>query len=163
MPVVDGKKKCGGCKQIKETSEFTVDSGASCGFKSYCRRCATKVVLKTIDRTYRLRRWVTIMSSARKRAKKSGMDFDLDAHKSEISERVSAGFCELTGLPFNFSKEGYNKQNPFGPSIDRIDCEIGYVYSNIRIVLICVNRALGEWGLDVFLPVAEALVAKNKF
>lgn len=36
------------------------------------------------------------------------------------------------------------------PSIDRVIPNLGYVYSNIRIVCFGMNAALGDWGEDKF-------------
>jgi hypothetical protein len=47
-------------------------------------------------------------------------------------------------------------KHPYGPSLDRINSQKGYVRGNVRLVCTAVNFGLGQWGDEVFLPIAEA-------
>lgn len=75
-----------------------------------------------------------------------------------IVERC-AGLCEVSGHPLSLTVTG--QKGPYGPSIDRIKATAGYTPGNVRIVCIAVNFALNSWGLEAFLPVAKAIVAKH--
>jgi len=90
-----------------------------------------------------------------------GRNIQWAVSKSDFAAIVerSAGLCEVSGIPLSLTLGG--QKGPYGPSIDRISARAGYVPSNVRIVCIAVNFALNSWGLDAFLPVARALVARH--
>lgn len=98
------------------------------------------------------RRASCLVGTIRTRARKRGLEFDLDSHVEDIQRRIDAGLCELTGLPFDLSPG--RKFN--SPSIDRINPSLGYTYSNVRVVLNIANVAMGDWGEDVLRSVMSA-------
>lgn len=105
----------------------------------------------------RARRLVT---SAKPRARKKGLPFDLDQHIPEIQARINTGVCELSGLPF--TPRGKNgKMGPLSASLDRIKPELGYVYSNIRIICWALNIAFCNWGEDVSRLIFRAMERKK--
>jgi len=77
------------------------------------------------------------------------MEFDLLEHLKEIQERIDAGVCEISGVPFNL-REGRTFDSP---SIDRIDPSRGYTYANIRLICHAMNSALGDWGEEKLLAI----------
>lgn len=93
------------------------------------------------------------------RAAARGLPFDLYVYRPELLRRFQIG-CELTGLPFNFERRGKGGKWD-SPSIDRIIPEKGYVLSNIRVILYCLNAAFNNWGEDQFEIVARAWLAKK--
>jgi hypothetical protein len=97
-----------------------------------------------------------LVATSRNRAKRRGIQFDLDAFVPAIQERIDKGVCELTGFPFDLSPG--RKFN--SPSVDRADPSRGYTYDNIRIVLNLVNAALGDWGEDVLRTVMQQWLSK---
>jgi hypothetical protein len=98
------------------------------------------------------KRAMCLVATVRIRARKRSITFDLDEHVPELQERINAGRCELTGVPFDLAPgRKYNS-----PSLDRINPKGGYVYDNVRVVLNCVNAALGDWGEDILRSVMEA-------
>ena len=64
--------------------------------------------------------------------------------------------CEVTGIPFNDEMVPGCKRRPFIPSIDRINPKEPYRFENCRLVCWVVNRALGDWGDDVFWRMVRA-------
>jgi hypothetical protein len=93
------------------------------------------------------------------RAKHNGLGCDLT--RSYLKEIVAKqnGVCALTGLPFDTTvREKSSRPSPYQPSLDRIDCKLGYVPGNVRVVCFAVNVALNEWGENVFLRIATAAV-----
>lgn len=74
-----------------------------------------------------------------------------------MSNRLDDGVCQVTGLPFVF--EGTN--DPFCPSIDQIRPGLGYVYGNVRVVVLLFNTAKNRWTDEAVMQVARALVAKE--
>ena len=59
------------------------------------------------------------MSSARGRAKKKGLEIDLD--KTWVDDHLVLMKCEATGVDLTLDKEAGVEHSPFRPSIDRID------------------------------------------
>lgn len=92
----------------------------------------------------------------RGRAASRGLPFNLKL--TYIEKVMEVGICEVSGLPFQYTE----RRGPFSMSIDKIKPELGYVSGNVRAVLWCVNAALGDWGLDVALPVFHAIVDASR-
>lgn len=77
-----------------------------------------------------------------------------------IQEKLEAGICELTGLPFDLNPTGDYNSNPYSPSLDRIDnTNKNYSPENVRVVLTAVNRTLSEYGEDIMLPILKAMIS----
>lgn len=75
----------------------------------------------------------------------------------------SQGICELTGMPFRENSKRHRQGhmlNPFSPSVDRINSRSGYTADNCRLVCLCVNLALNQWGDEVFDTMARAYVTQ---
>ena len=88
------------------------------------------------------------------------MEFDLTREWAE--EKIEAGVCEVTGLQFEYSKDGKDRFQPFIPSVDRIDSSKGYTQDNCRMVVWIYNMAKAEWSDDIVLRMAKALVSKTE-
>lgn len=83
-----------------------------------------------------------LVANCRTRARRRGLEYDLDDMISEIQRRIDIGVCEITGAKFDLSPG--RKWN--SPSVDRIDAKQGYVPQNIRIVCQAMNLAMADWG-----------------
>jgi hypothetical protein len=101
-----------------------------------------------------------LWDAAKLRAKKKGLPLTIT--KDWVEGKLSAGHCEVSGLPFDMS-ESWSKTRrcPMAPSIDQIEPGLGYTENNCRMVLTCVNLALCDWGLDFYLSIARAVLEKN--
>lgn len=169
-----GMKRCAKCGETKlRTAFYQKQWGNECldGLNSYCKacRCAQERDRRKIpsriatlrqqyetDFAYRSR---SLLKAISKRCRSSGLEFDLDVEW--LAQKLATGRCELTGLPFNLSIAG-RRSNPYTPTVDRIRAGGAYTKANCRVVLKAVNIALFDWGLDVLLPIAEALIAAQK-
>lgn len=101
--------------------------------------------------------WQKLLSSARERAKRKGVPYDLT---TEWAQAEWTGRCALTNIPFRL---GEQEPGPkfFSPSIDRIVPSLGYVIGNCRFVLWAVN-AMKYDGTDADIYViAEALLSNR--
>jgi hypothetical protein len=78
---------------------------------------------------------------ARVRAREIKVPFAIDAHFVDQLLVDQKWTCAVSGLPFEDNK-------PFGPSLDRIVPELGYVPGNLRVVCYIANIAMNAWGLD---------------
>jgi hypothetical protein len=94
----------------------------------------------------------------RARAGKMGCGFDL-THEW-LAQRLEAGACEVTDIPLELSKPPGSRFHPWAPSVDRIDCKLGYTQDNCRVVCWIYNMAKSEWTDDVVMTFAKALAAR---
>ena len=101
---------------------------------------------------------VPLLSAAKNRAKKKGLEYDLDRAWLEDHGVVNGeGSCALTSIKGSVN----GKQDWDSLSIDRIDNTKGYTKDNCRIVLWCLNAAFSHWGEEVFEKAAVAWL-RNK-
>jgi hypothetical protein len=96
---------------------------------------------------------------ARKRAARKGLPFDLTLEQLTVLWQRSGARCEVSGMPFDPDKRGH-RWPPFAISIDRRDNLHGYTYSNVRLVCLCVNTALNQWGDGIFWSMVFGAEAK---
>jgi hypothetical protein len=102
----------------------------------------------------------TLFELAAGRARKNHLEFNLDLPFLRELWNSTKGCCAVSGLPFemNIGTMGRGHAAPFRPSLDRIDNNCGYTKGNVRFVLWAVNRAISNYGLDMFLSIARAIV-----
>lgn len=120
--------------------------------RQYSRKSYYKRTSNLTPRT----RGILLIKEARKRAKKSNIDFDLNIEWFLHQIKNQNNKCALTRKKFTLTMD-----NPWQPSIDRIDSLKGYTQDNCRVVAYCVNLALNKWGDKVFKEMCNA-VARNK-
>jgi hypothetical protein len=80
-------------------------------------------------------------NDARKRAKKMGLEFNI-----EESDIIIPEFCPILGIPM-FHGKGKLSQN--SPSLDRIDNSKGYLKDNIAVISYKANRYKSDMSLDI--------------
>lgn len=95
------------------------------------------------------------LASAKKRAKKQGVPFEISLEWFEARFEDNGGRCEITGIAFNLDRP---KHAPFGPSIDRIEPSLGYTPENCRIVCYIVNCARNQFSDNEFRQMCRAAV-----
>lgn len=100
-------------------------------------------------------RAVALVHAARSRAEKKGLAFALSVEHVEAV--ISAGVCELTGLPFSLAGTTESWRDPWGPSLDRTDSNGGYTPDNVRVVVCIYNLAKSDFTSDDVLRFARAL------
>lgn len=151
--------------------------------RNSCRQCIACIKIKLRDPEYRKRRAIAqrlyaerdrgnvrrilskyrmknplktncsrLLASAKKRAAYLSMDYDLDL--AWVVNKVSAGVCEVSGIPFEMSASRIMAQ-PFSPSLDRIDREKGYTKDNCRIILWGLNVSFNWWGEETFRKIMD--------
>lgn len=98
--------------------------------------------------------------SVQSRAKRGGLAFDLDP--AWFKEKVEAGICELSGLPFDLrGRKGLGSRYPNAPSVDRINPKGGYTKDNCRMILWWLNRCFADLGQDYCLGIFRAVLVKR--
>ncbi len=102
--------------------------------------------------------WVHLLASARERAKKRHLPFDLT---EDWAMTRWTGDCELTQIPFRLGERGSGPK-VFSPSIDQIIAKKGYTQDNCRFVLWAIN-ALKHDGTDEEMYLVAAALMDVKF
>jgi len=102
--------------------------------------------------------------SCRKRAKLKGIPFLITADMALDLIRAQGYRCAVSGLEFqaDAGAETDSWRGPYRPSLDRIKPRLGYVPGNVRVVLVAVNIAMGEWGEDFLVKIAKAVVKHSR-
>ena len=90
--------------------------------------------------------------NAQKRAKANGWPAP-DFSSVWIEDKIIAGVCEVTGIPFDLTSktsDSVHAKNPWVPSLDRIDSSKPYVKDNVQLVVFMYNVCKAEFThLDV--------------
>lgn len=146
-------KKCSKCKTLKELSEFNKAKTHKDGLSYLCTECNRQQ-----SREYRLRnaeKYYLNQKLAREtegvflsqalyalkvRAKKKGLDVDVDLEYLKKLLVDSKYLCSVTGQKMSLESHPRKKANPFKCSLDRIDSSKGYVKGNVRWVCWAVNQ-----------------------
>lgn len=165
-------KCCRRCKTDLPLSDFYIVKGRP---TSYCRECYKIIqrensarqrkdpefmrrVKSRLDRecakrgSYRiLRMFNSIKYSARRRK----IPFALLKSDLSLALDRQQWCCAKTGIPFDLTTGDGRK--PFGPAVDRIRNEIGYMPGNIQIVCNVYNFAKMEFSDEDVFRMAKAL------
>jgi len=125
-------KICSVCKVEKDIEEFYVKSYISkdgnIAREHKCSKCNNKYrQIKRLE-TYE----GAILASAKYRAKKKGLEFNL-----ELSDIIIPEYCPILKVKLN---HGERSNYRYTPSIDRIDNNKGYIKGNIRIISMQANK-----------------------
>lgn len=158
-------KVCGVCQQPKPLTDFHKAKQRSDGLSWACKPCACakakekyrkvrRVKLGKMATTHKIFPYRAMLHGARLRAFQKNLPYDLDKYIPDIIARVNTGLCELTGYKMVVG-DGKHQWN--SPSIDRIQPELGYVYSNIRIICRALNVAFGNWGEEKLLKIIRRM------
>lgn len=94
-----------------------------------------------------------MVSNAKRRSARRGHEDTLTPEELRDICLRSDGRCEVSGLPFSDGASRARRLQPLVPTLDRIDCSIGYTKDNCRLVCGAVNVAMFDWGEEMFLQV----------
>lgn len=89
-----------------------------------------------------------LLSAARRRAKKKGLDFNI-----EISDIIIPDVCPVLGVVIDRTAKKWGDNSP---SLDRRDSRKGYVKGNVRVISLRANRLKGDatsrelWNLYLY-------------
>lgn len=166
------EKKCSQCKEIKPITDFWKNAKKGkiqsyckkCGSKynkgNEAKRLRSKGYAEKrklkyhSDEAYRKEirrkrnlyvlnhRELVLLSSAKIRAKRSNLEFNID-----ISDITIPEYCPLTGLKINITtgrKKGWDS-----PSLDRIDTTKGYIKGNVAVISDLANTMKNHASLEI--------------
>lgn len=162
------EKVCTICRELKDIEEF---EKTKTGIRWTCRPCINKRHTEYYNENkkrfsdlskhqYRSKSPAySMFDNAKERAKKKGFEFNIDIEFLEKKWMSCGGFCELSGLKFEFIVT--KTPSPYRPSLDRIDSLKGYTKDNVRIILFALNRAINKDGLDFYLKIAKEVIKKQ--
>lgn len=160
---------CPRCDVEQPLESFCKDNRRKSGRACYCRGCVKRYNLKTHAHreSYRFSYRSNVKNRARllvggalRRAKKRGLPCDISV--DDIAQRLGKGICEVTGIPFNLTNVGRVNWCWKSPSLDQIVPGIGYLSSNVQVVIRGYNVMKNNWGDAPILLVAEALKGKQQ-
>jgi hypothetical protein len=181
-----GRRICSICELEKDYSEYYLrDNGSPKGTR--CKECVLKQNRsdsmdedrrkKRLERqksynqnnkeanTSRLKEYYkskwgrakSMMKTAKRRSGKFKEETDLtDEIIFDMLE--SQDCCSVTGIAFDFNSVQDMKCNPFAPSIDRIDPSIGYLKSNVRLVIWQYNLMKGEISDELLFMICKEVI-----
>jgi hypothetical protein len=98
-------------------------------------------------------------TETKRNAKRRGIEHSLTLTDVRLLFREANGRCQLTGTRFSWDLVR-GSTPPFAPSLDRIDNDEGYHNGNVRLVCICVNSAMREWGDVVVYTFVAAMLSR---
>ena len=164
-------KKCYKCGETKSLVEFNKDKRSRDGLQGRCRQCdrtrnnqyrATHIDKWVIRKSKYLSssngRFIALLCSAKIRAKKLKLPFELDAEWLQDQYDKQNKCCLLTGIELVFETNFGCKKgpHPFSPSLDRINPTEGYTKENTRLVCTLINMAMNKYGEQTFVEMATA-------
>lgn len=97
-------------------------------------------------RSYRHDLRKALISAAKKRAKTSGIVFDI-----EINDIIPE-YCPILNLKLEV---GVGKIHDFSPSLDRINSDIGYTKDNIQVISNLANRMKNSASFEQLVKFSE--------
>jgi len=161
---VDRLKKCLVCGAIKDRSQFRmrhklIENKSENYLGSVCRPCEQSGV-----DVYR-NSWRGIAADmvrrSRYRARKSGMEFDIDKVFVFSLMEKNDFCCDSTGIALRRLHTGQPYREPFTASLDRIDSTRGYVRSNVHVVCNWYNWAKSSLGEEDFERLVQGYATKR--
>jgi hypothetical protein len=162
-------KQCSRCKAVKELHEFHNDKNRPDGKYPQCKACGAEYAkarresgaagpVQTAWRAQARKgprgRASRLLADAKQRANGAGLPCTITL--DWVTERIAAGVCAATSLPFDLEGSGAPAR-PFTPSLDRIDPSQGYTPENTQVVAWVYNRAKGVHDHAAVMKMAEAL------
>lgn len=98
---------------------------------------------------------------AKARAARKGLPFTVDIDWVVGQLKAQDYRCKVTGIPFHASHPfEMRKENPWTPSLDRIDSNLGYTPENVRLVCKIFNLAKNAYSDEDVIIMSKRLIAQ---
>jgi hypothetical protein len=142
--------RCGCCKKKLPRIAYHKDSSSK-GHFSIC---------KTYRAQHRRSVIREMLSNAKSRARRNGLEFDLSLDFLKQLNASQDGRCAYSGILLNWALDSRGIQRTCPPdraSLDRIDPNKGYTQDNVHLVLDLVNRIKSAYSEQKFLEICCAI------
>ena len=100
-----------------------------------------------------------LLNSAKRRALEKNLEFNL-TYEWLIS-KLEVGLCERTQMKFIILFGHGKHNNPFAPSLDRVDNSKGYTIDNTEVVLINYNKFKCTTSNEIVKEIAKSIVKET--
>ena len=143
---------CPKCKRYLSRDHFCSSKSNKFrdGLNGYCKKCQQErelIYRTTLDSETGLQfKLKHCLYSARSRAKKLKLEFNLTYEYIKYLYETQKGLCAISGIPM--TKEYGSGILDTNISVDKIDPKKGYVIGNIQLVCWAVNRMKGTMNLE---------------
>lgn len=143
---------CTTCGRDKEQTSFGAGRAGECNACAKTRWNADNQIKVRAQRLH---------GNAQKRAKANGWpvpDFD----SLWVEEKIIAGTCEVTGIPFDLTtkvSDSVHAKNPWVPSLDRVDSAKPYAKDNVQVVVYMYNVCKAEFAHKDVVTFCKAVAA----
>ena len=129
------EQQCKECGQLLPIGAFQWVNRAGGYYKAVCRKCIADKCNASLEKSLGIKLHDKIraanrmhINAVRHRAKKKGLDFNLDDDDFVIPD-----VCPILGLPLRKTWGG-SVSDDLTPSIDRVDNTLGYVKGNTMVI-----------------------------
>lgn len=143
---------CNTCGRGKDEVNFGSGKAGECNSCAKLRWNADNAVKVRAQRLH---------GNAQKRAKANGWVAP-DFGSTWLEEKILAGVCEATGIPFDLTSQTsdtVHAKNPWVPSIDRIDSSKPYTKDNVQVVVYMYNVCKSEFAHKDVVKFCRAVAA----
>jgi len=161
---VEGIKRCVICGNLKGKGEFRTRHKKKKGhtekfITNICKPCEQDRV--AVYRETWIGKVADMVRHSRHRAKKAGMDFDID--KGYIYSLIESNDfrCARTGVELRRLHRGHSYREPYTASLDRIDSSGGYTKGNVQVVCNWYNWSKSSLSEDDFRELILCYVRKS--
>ena len=165
-------KVCSKCNKDKPLEEYNKNKTGRFGRLSFCKACKSEYDKRPDQRQRRLEyarergyteadhnyyykrrieqpEWY-LYSSAKRRAKKRGVEFDI-----VVDDIFIPTHCPILGIELSFEGGVPGKASDFSPSLDRIDSTKGYIEGNIAVISYRANVIKNNGTIEEHRRIAD--------
>lgn len=137
--------RCNGCKEVKSSREFPLNSERTNGLAINCHPCA-------IDWFFRDQ-----LAGASQRSVTYSREFAITLSDMYRMWIAKDGRCKTTSYPLRYDR--FKGAKPHNMSIDRIDSSKGYTPDNIQLVTNMFNMSKKNYTMDAFVDMCHGVAS----
>ena len=120
----------------------------------YCKACNNERNKKYRRDPRNLKRaCIRVFGYIKRRSRVNGIDLDIDADFIETLYNSQLGYCAYTG-----DKLSLQAGLPTTLSVDRVDSNLGYIKSNVKLVTWEVNNMKQSLSMDSFVLLCKKVI-----
>ncbi|MBL4574834.1 MAG: hypothetical protein JKY51_01880, partial [Opitutaceae bacterium] len=131
-----------------------------CGVAYHGKFVRNKTALAASVTAYYTKNYAKRLIVTSKRAAKD-KGFQHNLSEAHLKNQLATGKCQVTGLPVSSNIGTGQKRGAYSPSLDRVDNNVGYIDSNVRIVSWQYNLAKGKFSDRDLNNLAVAITASH--